>query len=251
MTRIAPRALVATAVAGLAMILSGCEFMQFNIANGNKSTPENFGQKDIGVMVRDGFRPVAMTLEEVCGHRFWELAAFLDDYGYSGQYDNIEPRSCGGNGYGNAIFHLGHRVGWPGDGDGKYVLRYRKQAADPRHAMAVGIDVGGRRAIIWVTHLENGDKAAAGEQAGELLHAVEYVEAVSKRPAIVGGDFNLEPGDKPMPAWRNHFHEADGLLRATHEGGKKVDYLFSSLPWARVGLYPSNASDHHRLIGGF
>jgi hypothetical protein len=54
-----------------------------------------------------------------------------------------------------------------------------------------------------------------------------------------------------MPAWRNHFYEADGALRATHDGGRKIDYLLSSIPWKWVGIHPTTTSDHHRLIGGF
>jgi hypothetical protein len=245
----ASRLVVILVVCAFASISSGCEFTQFNIANGN-AAPENHGQDDVIAWVRGGWHPVAITLNEVCGQSFDKIQAAIWQYGYTGEYDNISEGRCNGRGYGNAIFHLGRRVGWPGQPSGRYVLHYRTQAGDHRHAMAIGISVGGRHVIVWVTHLENGNPSAAQDQAAQLLDHVRVIQKVSGWPVVVGGDFNMTANVPVMRIWRAIYSSAGGPSRPTQDSGLKLDYLFSSVPWTRAAAYPTSTSDHFRLDGG-
>lgn len=246
--------------ATLALAFSGCSVMQFNIANGCSDCPpeQRRGQEAVKRMVREGNGPTVMTLQEVCEGRFHEIAAAIAPYGYHGHFDSLESPSCGGSGpgYGNAMFHQGGHTGWNGNPRGYHELHFsRNNAPGHRHAMAVGVNIGGHRAVIWTTHLEadrdsEGRPVVAAAQSAQLLAAVRFTEAASGLPQIVGGDFNLRPGEPSMGAWRNHFHEADGALRPTHAAGK-IDYLLSSIPWKAVGIHPTSTSDHRRLLGWF
>lgn len=249
-TRLAPRALLGTAVAALALLLSGCEFWQYNIANGG-TPPKTRGQEDIKSKISGGARPVAMTLEEVCGHRFNELLSFLRNYGYSGTFHNVNTAGCSGNGYGNAIFHLGSRVAFAGHPSGVLRLIYTTNNRPHRvGAMAVAIGAGSNRAIVWVTHLEAADDSAASAQAWELLQSVHYWRDVTGWLPVVGGDFNLTPNQFPMRDWCAQFREALSCSSSapTHAAGK-IDYLFSpTWRWGRT--YISANSDHRRLAAG-
>ena len=249
-TRLAPRALLATTVAALALLLSGCEFWQYNIANGNPAgPPASRGQEDIKRVVAGGARPAAMTLEEVCGQRYSELLSFLRPYGYSGRFHNLGPAGCGGGGYGNAIFHLGSKVPFPGHASG--VLTFRYATNDRPHrvgAMAVAVGAGSSRALVWVTHLEAADDSAASAQAWELLQSVLYWRDVTGWGQVVGGDFNLTPSQFPMRDWCAHFREALSCTGSTHAAGK-IDYLFSPF-WRWGKSYSSPNSDHRRLAAG-
>jgi endonuclease/exonuclease/phosphatase family metal-dependent hydrolase len=242
------RLVLILAVCAFGSITSGCEFTQFNIANGH-SAPENHGQDDVIAWVRGGWHPVAITLEEVCHQSFDKIQNAIWQYGYTGEYDNINEGRCGGAGYGNAIFHLGTRVGWRGQPSGRYVLHYKNQSGDHRHAMAIGISVGGRHVIVWVTHLEN-DSSTAQKQAAQLLDNVRFIQAASGWPLVVGGDFNLTADVPVMRIWRAIYSSAGGPTRPTHDSGRKYDYLFSSVGWTRAAAYPTSTSDHYRLDGG-
>ena len=252
MTRLVPRALVATAAAALALAFSGCEFWQYNIANGNPAgPPATRGQEDIKWVVAGGARPVAMTLQEVCGHRFQELRSFLQNYGYTGWFDDTNSTGCGGNGYGNAIFHLGSRVAFAGHPSGILKLHYTTNNR-PHHvdAMAVGIGIGSYRTLVWVTHLEAADDSAASAQAWQLLQSVHYWRDVTGWTPVVGGDFNLTPNQFPMGQWCAQFRESFGCSSSvpTHAAGK-IDYLFSPR-WRWGKTYISANSDHRRLAAG-
>ena len=245
------RQLLATVLVVLVGITaSGCEVAQYNIANGNDDPGQTSGQNDIIWHVTSGWRPAVITLNEVCGHRFNQIRDAIARFGYSGVYDRIVPSGCGGNGYGSAIFHLGHRVGFAGEPDGLYVHHFARNL-EPHHihAMGVGIGAGSIRMIAWVTHLEASNNGVASAQAAELLDVVRYVGGATRWPLVVGGDFNLPPDNAQMRAWRSVYHEADGVrMRATHAAGK-IDYLFSSIPWKGARLQ-AGQSDHKILIGG-
>jgi len=249
-TELKRRGLLAIAMAGLALALGGCEFWQYNIANGG-TPPKTKGQEDIKSKVAGGARPVAMTLEEVCGHRFTELRSFLRPYGYKGSFHNLNPAGCGGNGYGNAIFHLGSKVPFPDHASG--VISFRYATNDRPHrvgAMGVAVGNGSSRALVWVTHLEAADDAAASAQAWQLLQTVLYWRDVTGWGQVVGGDFNLTPGQWPMRDWCAHFREVFSCSSSatTHAAGK-IDYLFSPFwRWGRDYISPN--SDHRRLAAG-
>lgn len=244
------RAFIATALTAVALLSSGCEFWQYNIANGN-SPPANHGQDDVLSRVASGKRPVAMALEEVCGHRFNQMQSALAPYGYRGVFDNIEPGSCGGNGYGNAIFYLGHRVAFPGHPNGILTLNYTtNNRPHPVRAMAVGVSAGGVRMLDWVTHLEAGDDSAASAQAFQLLNEVHYWQEVTGWMPVVGGDFNLTPNQFPMGDWCGQYRDATLCLPDTPTSSAgKIDYLFTSLRWSAAQTTSSPNSDHKRLTG--
>jgi endonuclease/exonuclease/phosphatase family metal-dependent hydrolase len=250
------RALLLIAFVVLASTVSGCEFWQYNIANGNPAgPPQNHGQDEVISRIRNqGARPIAMSLNEVCGQSINQLQSALGGYGYQVVFNKLDPSGCGGPGYGDAIMHLGNRVGFPGHPNG--ILRSGFSTNDQPHhvgAMAVGIDVGGRRMLVWTTHLEAGSDSAASAQAFELLQSVHYWQEQTGWPAVVGGDFNLTPNQFPMNQWCSDYQDPMHCSTAypTNWSAGKIDYMFSSFGWNGGYFLSQTYSDHYGVVGIF
>lgn len=251
------RIVISIAIFGVACTVSGCQFWQYNIANGNPAgPPKNRGQDDVisyittGAIQTGGLHPVAASLNEVCGSSAYRIQAALGPYGYHVITNPLSPAGCGGSGYGDAIVHLGNRVAFPGHPDG--ILRYTFPTNDQPHhvgAMAVGIGLGGLRILFWTTHLEAGADAAASAQAFQLLQEVHYWQEQTGWPVVVGGDFNLTPNQFPIGTWCRDYYEPSQCnpTSGTASAGK-IDYLFSSVPWQDSSLRIGSPNSDHLLL---
>ena len=244
-------AVLLIALVSFASALSGCEFWQYNIANGNNGP--HTGQNDVvwNIAVK-GARPAAMGLEEVCGGSSNVINDSIARYGYHGDFDG-GLGTCGGQRYGNAIFHLGRHIPISGHPDGIVTGRYSSQQSHTRGYLGIAIDASGNKYMMWVTHLESCCAGVAADQAWQLLQTVLFYRDVTHLPQIVAGDFNLRPDQWPMNAWCDNFPgtgEANQCRGKTH-GDDQIDYLFSSLPWNRGAAYFTGQSDHALVVGGF
>ena len=243
--------MLAVVSATVAVAMSGCEFWQYNIANGG-TPPKTKGQEDIKWMVASGARPVAMTLEEVCGHRFNEIALrSCATTATAAASTTSAPAAAAETATATRSSTSAAGLHSPAIRQASLKLIYTTNNRPHRvGAMAVAIGAGSSRAIVWVTHLEASDDSAASNQAWELLQSVHYWRDVTGWLPVVGGDFNLTPNQFPMPTWCARFREAFSCSSSspTHAAGK-IDYLFSPVwKWGRT--YISANSDHRRLAAG-
>jgi len=223
--------------------------IQYNIGNGAK--PGRQGELDIIDRVRRGPGPLVITLNEVCGKRYWEIAVAIRDFGYRGYFDATNPNGCGGSngglGFGNAIFYLG-------EGIQAFKSPYVNNNASNRRAVCVKARLGQFAYLVCTTHLD--DSSLANKQALEFFHWVNRRrQETSNLPTIVGGDFNLTPSQLPMNLWYAHYEEADGSphnAMDTHSNGK-IDYIFYTPGFIlqKDAAVVSGRSDHRMLIGYF
>jgi hypothetical protein len=237
-------------VASLLAFSAGCwtGAVQYNIGNGIG----RHGEQDIIWLIRDkGARPLAITLNEVCGSRYWEIAVAIRSAGYKGYFDATDPNGCGGSngklGFGNAIFYLG-------DGIQAFASPYVNNDSDNRRALCIKAQLGQFAYLACTTHLDN--SSLKSKQSLEFFHWVNRRrQETGNLPTIIGGDFNLTPGEPPMNLWYAHYEEADGSpynAKSTHLKGK-IDYLFYSSGFISQGdaVVPTGKSDHKMLIGLF
>jgi hypothetical protein len=234
--------------------------IQYNIGN----AAGLHGEEDIvSLIVYKGKRPLVITLNEVCGTRYWRLAVAIRSFGYKGYFDATNPSGCGGSngglGYGNAIFYLG-------EGVQAFASPYVNNDCDNRRAVCVKVRLGQFAYLACTTHLENDNPSRAERQSVEFFHWVNRKrQETGNLPTIVSGDFNLKPNQKvkdpkgkdwvPMDLWYAYYKEVDGSphnARATHSNGK-IDYIFYTPGFTlqRDADVEPGLSDHHMLIGYF
>ena len=223
--------------------------VQYNIGNG--ADPARHGEQDIIELVRGGARPLAITLNEVCGSRYREMAAAIRGAGYKSYFDATNPSGCGGSngglGFGNAIFYLG-------EGIQAFKDPYVNNDSSNRRAVCVKARLDQFAYLVCATHLDNSRLANA--QALEFFHWVNRRrQETGNLPTIVGGDFNLTPDQPPMNLWYAHYEEVAGSpanAKSTHSN-RKIDYLFYSPGFIRQrdAVVQGGKSDHKVLIGFF
>lgn len=244
------RATVCAVVAVLVTAV-GCRVFQYNIGNG----AGRHGENDVIARVRamqSYERPILITLNEVCGQRFYDIHNAIGSLGYTGLFHATNPSGCGGSGaglgYGNAMFWLGTRIGevaW------HFYTVQRPSSNELRNIDCVRFAVGQQEYMGCVTHLDN-ERYYAEQQAEEALAFVNFLRAFGGNiPTLVGGDFNLEPHQSPMGSWYAAFDEVDGPGRQDTYEDRKIDYVFLSPELRRLqdAQVWSGLSDHRMLIG--
>jgi endonuclease/exonuclease/phosphatase family metal-dependent hydrolase len=121
---------------------------------------------------------------------------------------------------------------------------------EPRGLAEVGVNVRGRRLIIFNTHLSE-VASARRAQVREILRVV----SATRGPYIVMGDFNARPNAPEIGWMRRRLTDAAKLMRVKRPtvGNTRIDYVFASkgttVLSARVP--PASArriSDHRPLI---
>ena len=115
---------------------------------------------------------------------------------------------------------------------------------------------GGRLAACS-THLVPRTETAR-RQAAEALSFVQ--ERYGGQRRLVGGDFNLPPGDVGLDGWYGSYLEADGSRRGADaqpslDSGLRGAYVFgdkiSLLPPTTAAVTPVDVPDHHWYDGSF
>jgi endonuclease/exonuclease/phosphatase family metal-dependent hydrolase len=234
----------------LCVALAGCRVLQYNIGNG--ADPARHGEQDIIEMLDRGERPTVITLNEVCGLRYNQIRHMALGLGYSSDFLATNPGGCGasgaGLGYGNAIFVHGPFL----NPTARFFYDTQRAGSnEDRGIMCVSFNPAGLggRAMACVTHLDNHAGIAAAQSA-EALAFASFLWVAGGRPwAVVGGDFNLEPGHAAITAWRTSaFKLVSNALAPTHENGKTIDYLFAT----HTQLFPNNFTrigrSDHRMV---
>jgi len=125
------------------------------------------------------------------------------------------------------------------------------QGGEPRALISIEYAFAdGRRFVFSGTHLchEFEDNRVAQAQA------ITEILASTRIPAIVAGDFNFTPEQKPYAAIRQYMLDAGEIAGATsntwpyHEPRARLDYIFMDAqnPWRvkEVRLIQNDASDH-------
>lgn len=230
--------------------------VHLNIANGCLGCPEEErkGQEAIREILEAGQRPLAITLNEVCHHRFEEIEDIAAPRGYSARFFPTEACACGNDdcsdpdhlGYGNAVFVRGSIFYETRSTD----LVCPGQAPDDFRGVAcVNFDAsvaGTGWALACVTHLST-DPDVANCQAEEALSFVQGVWVEAEHPwTAVGADLNLEPDEPGVAAWKASpiFRMASTDDLPTHGSGRTIDYVFSSVDAETGPVVSTDHSDH-------
>jgi endonuclease/exonuclease/phosphatase family metal-dependent hydrolase len=196
------------------------------------------------------FKPAILTLNEVCAGQFTRLTSRLvgSAWKMSGVFrpQRHDPR-CPGGGFGDAVLTAG-AVGR------REVLPLPNLGPEHRAVLCLHTSAGGP-VLACTLHLVTGRSAMGSRE--KYLQSTAAARALNGRAArgavIVGGDFNLAPGQ--MGALLNagrggRFFDTDPQAAGTH--GRKIDYiLFSRAHFANPSGGPeaSRFSDHKVLLG--
>jgi endonuclease/exonuclease/phosphatase family metal-dependent hydrolase len=223
--------------------------MQFNICGAIC----NHGGNGVVEHVRDkivGFRPAIVTLNEICAGQFSRLKSMLGGGAWkmSGVFrPQRHDGRCPGGGFGDAVLTAGS-VGRT------EVLPIPNLGPEHRAVLCLRTSAGGP-VLACTLHLVTGKgKKGSREKYLQSAAAARALNARAARGAvIVGGDFNLVPGQ--MGSLLNtgrggRFFDIDPQGTGTH--GRKIDYvLFSRAHFSNPSGGPqgSKYSDHKALLG--
>jgi endonuclease/exonuclease/phosphatase family metal-dependent hydrolase len=208
--------------------------------------------------IRDRFPGtyVGIALQEVChnlGQRVAEIKGMAMEFIHTG------PHCDNGAQYGNAVLYQ------PGSGTGR-VARWmlpNPLGKENRGVVAVSVRVTPTWVVMFgSTHLS----LEAENRAAQVKWLVEHeLHSDPNAPsdqwpmwvsgtAVLCGDFNSKPADKVMDPMYEQLHAQEPYARkgpATHDDGRKIDYMFSwdmrgTAPWTNPNVSATPNSDHHR-----
>ena len=223
--------------------------MQFNICgaicnHGGNNVVEDTRNRIVS------FKPAIVTLNEVCAGQFTRLESLLEGSAWkmSGVFRPQRHDSrCPGGGFGDAVLTAG-AVG------STVVLSLPNHGPEHRAVLCLRTSADGP-VLACTLHLVTG-KAKKGSRE-KYLQSGAAARALNAHAAggavIVGGDFNLVPGQMGalLDAERGgRFFDIDPQKAATR--GNKIDYvLFSRSHFSSPsgGPQKSKYSDHHALGG--
>ena len=236
-----------TAEADPAAAAAPVKVMQFNICgaicnHGKYGVVEHVRAKIVA------YRPAIVTLNEVCAGQFWRLQSMLDGSGWemSGVFrPQRHDGRCPGGGFGDAVLTAGS-VGR------RHVLPIPNHGPEHRAVLCLRTSAAGGPVLACTLHLVTGkSKKGSREKYLQYAAAARALNARAGRGAvIVGGDFNLVPGQMGSMLKGGPFFDVDPQAAGTH--GRKIDYvLFSRRHFSDPSGGPqgSSYSDHKALLG--
>ena len=197
------------------------------------------------------FKPDILTLNEVCVAQFDRLKSLLGngDWKMSGVFraQRNDRRCKGGTPYGDAVLTAGH-VGKT------EVLPLPNFGGERRAVLCLHTSADGP-VLACTLHLITGrsGKEGPGKKRLQMATAARALNnRAAQGPVIVGGDFNLTPGEMGAlnGGGAGRFFDVDPQSAGTH--GRKIDYiLFSRAHFANPSCGPeaSRFSDHKVLLG--
>ncbi len=199
-----------------------------------------------------GFKSHILTLNEVCVGQFNRLKSLLGNSGWkmSGIFraQRNDGRCKGGAGFGDAVL----TASFVGSTE---VLALPNFGGERRAVLCLRTSAGGP-VLACTLHLITGRSGQEGP-AKKQLQVAAAARGLNGRAAqgavIVGGDFNLMPGQMGSllnPAKGGRFFDVDPQSAPTH--GRKIDYvLFTRAHFANPsgGPQSSRLSDHKLLLG--
>jgi endonuclease/exonuclease/phosphatase family metal-dependent hydrolase len=261
-------ALGAGALAGTGPVTSAggaVRLVQFNLC-GNACTADDADKVGAVVAAVTGFRPDAVSLDEVCRPQLNEIREGIGDRGWamSGRFMVTKPHGCRGPvDYGIAVMTRAAIV------DADHVTYVAQSAGTPerRGLLCVRADVGGRPTRVCTTHIVAGDEDRTGDLRRRQIASAALRLSTYPTPVVLMGDFNRRPTEPAMgalyaPSHRRAGHgvfdEVDqgaGACRCgagTLHSGAKVDYIFVTARDFEVldaAVVPVTFSDHDLLRG--
>ena len=197
-----------------------------------------------------GARPAIVTVNEICIAQFHRLKSLLgaSPWKMSGVFrpQRGDGRCKNGTAFGDAVLTAGH-VG------GTVVLPMPNLGGERRAVLCLQTSADGP-VLACTLHLVTGrGKHGNREKLMQMGAASRALNArAAKGAVIVGGDFNLTPGQMGRllnGGQGGRFFEADPQMAATH--GRKIDYILFSRPHFSnpSGGPQASKSDHKVLIG--
>lgn len=115
-----------------------------------------------------------------------------------------------------------------------------------RSLLAAVVQIGSRRVTVFNTHLGLNQEERR-EQMAVIAHAIRE----TRGPAVLMGDFNMEPDNPLFAEIPVPFHKIHLRLKApTLQSGAEIDHIFTNLPTGVVFAWtqPTHASDHHPVV---
>lgn len=220
-----------------------------NICNAGSSAPADVVNATVAAA---NPRPWSIALNEVClnGTQYSRMVNALDDLGYHADSYTARPNvaGCGGTDFGNVVFASGARVS-----ASTYAFPTQDGSAEVR---GVVCSRNGSAVGEWFacsTHLDNSSLANA--QEGELFDVLALAGSTLR---VVGGDFNLTPGNGDFNKWRTAYDELDETapFLPTIDDGRKIDYIWirdigDTSPRAVSSVAHFDVSDHRYYSGRF
>ena len=128
-----------------------------------------------------------------------------------------------------------------------------------RNIVCATFDTSASAMTACATHLVNQLNSDSGTTRLQAAEALRFADTWAGA-RIVGGDFNLDPGDASLDGWYAGYWEADASRRnrrvkPTHDSGVKRDYLFGNRAAFGDGTAAAveavDTSDHHWYVGTF
>jgi endonuclease/exonuclease/phosphatase family metal-dependent hydrolase len=230
-------------------------FFQFNMAGSsvNEGSLGVAGAVVSSVEDADDL-PFVVTLNEVCLNQHLHIEGRLDEHGYVGTWGPTGPTCDNGEPYGNSIFMRSGRsklgnvdLPNPNGNEQRRLLCVRSNGQD----MFVGC----------VTHISH----EAEDQDVQIAAVADRLNGFRNDGyrVMVGGDFNVTPGDSALdPVYAvcsggdGQFHETDvakcgGRGGESTHGDRKIDYIFYSSHFSSLwgDATRSDYSDHDPLWG--
>jgi endonuclease/exonuclease/phosphatase family metal-dependent hydrolase len=229
--------------------------MQFNFCGAicNHGVVSKLGNNnDVVEDIRNrivAFRPQIVMLNEACQGQFARLKDLLagSSWRMGGVFrDQRNDNRCdGGKGFGDAVLTAGP-VG------NTEVLPLPNHGPEHRAVLCLRTSAGGP-VLACTLHLVTGKKGSKEKQLQIAAAARALNSRANGGVVIVGGDFNLQPGQMGSlldPARGGRFFDIDPAKRPTR--GQKIDYvLFSRGHFSNPSGGPqgSRFSDHKVLLG--
>jgi endonuclease/exonuclease/phosphatase family metal-dependent hydrolase len=209
-----------------------------------------------------GFRPEAVSLNEVCRGQLAALGTGLARSGWAMQARFLvtAPGACAGEDYGIAVLTRSGVVG----ADTVSYARQGPGARERRGLLCARTALAGRPTQVCSTHLVSRQEDPTGDVRRAQVAQAAAVVGAAPLPVVLLGDLNLPPDDPRMAALYGvaggtgagplvEVDEAGGRCRcgpATHSSGSKLDYVFvsgRSFAVRGAGVAATSFSDHKAL----
>ena len=257
--------LVFSGLAGPAAAAVPLRSHEFNLAGWKMNRGEVAPARTVVARVTQANpRPVVVSLSEVCSStnlllrgQWQQIERGLRPLGYATAFRPSVTTRIGSrcDRFGNGLAVLGHMDEVVGRTYG--AQEQTSSITELRNLVcARATTTAGGRLAACSTHLVPRTETARA-QAAEALSFVQERFAGLRR--LVGGDFNLPPGDVGLDGWYGSYLEADGSRRTgaqpTLDSGLRGDYVFgdkaSFVPPTTAVVTPVDVSDHHYYDGSF
>jgi endonuclease/exonuclease/phosphatase family metal-dependent hydrolase len=125
------------------------------------------------------------------------------------------------------------------------------QTSNSRRALFAAADIGGGRVLLGSLHNDSFDLR---NNEGQVRQVLEFIGG---RPCVLAGDFNAQPGQRPIRLVRE-----SGKFTGAFEGpptfpsdrpDRRIDFVFAPAGWTHLGtrVLDADPSDHRPVVVRF